>query len=241
MTVLIDCKLWLDGYDLSGDMNALRLDATRDAVEATTFGNTSRVYRPGLRKASFGHTGYFQSDGASAVDDILRTFHNATSPKIMTIAPPDGTAGGIAYSFQAVSATHGPFGGQIGDMAKLEIAGEATGDAVRATILEDGVTSRSASGQSTGYQLGDIAAGEQGYAALHVIGVTGSPTLDVEIESDTSNTFPAPTSRGSFTQATGLGAQWLPIGPTITDTWWRTKWTFGGTGSVLFVVTFGIN
>lgn len=238
--VLRDAKLYIGGFNLSADHNQLAYNIEKDAPENTTFGASSRSYHPnGLRMVNVDHDGYFDADTAAPeVDDRLWAEYTGTGLTVMTFAAA-GAAGDPAYSFNAVSAAYTPLTGTVGEMAAFNATAKGTGDAFRGTVMEPGVTARSSSSQSSGFQLGSLDTGETGYAALHVIATTGSPTLDVTIQSDTSG-FPSPTTRLTFTQATARSAQFLSTVTATTDDFWRAAWTFGGTGSITFVVNFGI-
>jgi len=81
------------------------------------------------------------------------------------------------------------------------------------------------------------------YAGLHVTAFAGtSPTLDVLIESDSGSGFGTASSRIAFTQNTGsIQSQWGSVNGAVTDTYWRTKMTIGGSGpSFTVYVTLGI-
>lgn len=240
-TTLKDAKLYLAGFDLSGDHNQLQVNLTKDAPQDTRFGMDSRSFLPdGLRHMMADHAGMFDGD-AGGIDDTLWTQYTASGLAVMTFAAAGNAELDVAYSFQGVTADYSPFpGDSVGDPHTFEAHAEASGDAVRGLLHEIGATARSSSGNSTGSQQGDIAAGEIGIGALHVVAKTGSPTLDVDIESDDNSGFTSETVRGSFAQATDVGAEWITIDPAITDDWWRIAWTFGGTGSITFVVNFGI-
>ena len=239
MTVLKQAKLWFGGWNLTTAHNTVNLSTTTDAVEDTTFGSDSRTYKPGLNSVSLDHSGFFDADGTDLVDDRLWAQLIDTAATVVTVAAV-GAAGDVAFSFESVEASYTPIEGSTGDMVGLSGTGQGTGDAVKGTVMEAGTTARSTSSNSTSYQLGDITATETGHAALHVLATTGSPTLDVTIESDTVG-FASPTTQITFTQATAQGAQFLSTTGTTSDDYWRAEWTFGGTGSITFVVNFGIN
>ncbi len=243
MTVTLkDPKLWIAGYNLSGDHSQLELTTTKDTPESTVFGLDSRRYlADGLKMVAVSHAGMYDQDSTVTplpVDDVLWAEHVGTALTVMTLAVV-GAVGDVGYSFNAISSTYQPIGGSIGDAHVFTAAGQGTGDVVRGTIMEPGVTARSSSSNSSEFNLGDLAAGETGFAALHVIATTGSPTLDVDIESDATG-FASPTTRISFVQATAVGAQFLSDSTVTADDFWRAAWTFGGTGSITFVVNFGI-
>ncbi len=239
---LKNAKLWIAGFDLSGDHNQLELTTVKDTPEDTRFGMDSRSYlADGLRMVSVSHAGMYDQDSTATplpVDDVLWAEHIGTALTVMTLAPV-GANGDAGYSFTGISSSYQPIGGAVGDAHVFSATGQGTGDAVRGTIMEPGVTARSSSSNSSEFNLGDMAANEIGYAALHVIATTGSPTLDVDIESDATG-FGTPTTRISFAQATAVGAQFLSDSTVTADDFWRAAWIFGGTGSITFVVNFGI-
>ena len=104
--------------------------------------------------------------------------------------------------------------------------------------------SRTSSGNSTGIQLGTIAASQNMHASLHVFSASGTnPTLDVTIESDDNGSYTSALTRMTFTQATAAGAEFLgpTAGPAGSDDYWRVAWTIGGTDTPTFsfAVIFG--
>jgi hypothetical protein len=76
------------------------------------------------------------------------------------------------------------------------------------------------------------------YASIHVLSGTG--TLDAVVESDNNSGFTTPTTRITFTQATGITGEWKTLEGPVTDDYWRLNYTIGGDGPFSFVVFFGI-
>ena len=240
-TTLTDVRLLSGGYEVTSDHNTIALDRTKETPESTVFGLKSRRYNAdGLKTAAYTFDGFFDSDGTSAINDLQDAEWVGDVSQVLTVVAPDGAVGASAYSFDSVVSTLTDFGGTVGDMAAFSLAGNGTGDSFRGIVMEPGTTARSTSSNSSEYLVGDVVAGETARAALHVIATTGSPTLDVTLESDTTG-FPSATTHITFVQATAVGAQYLTSTTTTTDTFWRAEWTFGGTGSITFLVTFGIN
>lgn len=239
-TTLTDVRLLTGGYEVTTDHNQLQLTRAKDAVDATTFGVGSRVFRPGLKTASYSFSGFFDSDGTDEVDDVYAAQIVDTSSEVLTIVAPDGGAGAVSYSFESIHSSYSPWGGSIGDMAAFQIDGTGTGDSFRGTVLEPGTAARSSSSNNTAAQFTGVSSGEAVRAALHVIATTGSPELDVVIASDDSGAFSSGTDRITFAQMTDIGAQYMSSTTTTSDDYWRAEWTFGGSGSVTFLVTFGI-
>lgn len=236
--VLKDQKLWFDGYDLSGDMNAIALNYGADMVENTTFGNDTHTMQGGLKTVTMAHEGYWEG-GTDNVDDAL--FNNiAVASKPISIGVEAGADGELGYMMQSLLAEYVP-GGAVGEMFAFSLTAEANGDdLVSGTIMHN--ASRTSSGNGTARQLGSVAAGQKMYAALHVIAASGtSPTLDVVVESDDNAGMTSATSQITFDQATAIDGQWKSVAGAITDDYWRINFTIGGTSpSFTFIVTLGI-
>ncbi len=240
-TTLANVRLLSGGYEITSDHNQLSMTRTKDAPENTTFGAGSRTFHAdGLRTMTYGLQGFFESDGTDAIDDMNTTQFDAATSEVLTFVAPPGTIDATAYSFESIHSSFAPFGGTVGDMDTFQIDGTGTGDSFRGLLLEPGTTARSTSSNSSGAQTVAITATETGRSALHVIATTGSPTIDVTIESDDNGDFSSASTRITFVQATAIGAQFLTTSGTVADDYWRAEWTFGGTGSITFAVTFGI-
>ena len=235
--VLTDCKLWLDGYDLSGDMNALALAYAAELRDNTTFGDDTRSRIGGLKTLNFAHEGLWNG-GDDQVDDVLFA-RVGVSNTVMTVSPMAGADGEVAYLARVIEAEYSP-GADIGEVFSFAVSGEATDRLVNGTIMVTGA--KTASGNGTARQLGALSAAQTLYAALHVTAASGtSPTLDVKVQSDDASGFASPTDRITFAQKTAIGAEWATVAGAITDDWWRISYTIGGTGpSFTFVVVVGI-
>jgi hypothetical protein len=152
--------------------------------------------------------------------------------------------GSTAYLLQSIPLSYTPVQGAVGDLAMGTISGSSsTGPVVRGTLLHPSSTARTSSSTGTGRQLGAVAAGQSLYAALHVISASGTtPTLAVIVQSDDNAGFTTPTTRITFTTATGKTSQMSSVAGAITDTYWRVSYTIGGTSTptFAFAVTAGI-
>lgn len=235
-----DCKLYIDKYDLSGFHNTLNLNYTADIRDKTAFGDSTRSKLAGLKMIDATHSGWWESDGSSAPDDVL--FSNVSlANKTMTVCPTDGAAGSLAYFLQSTQGEYSP-GGNIGDLMAFNFAASGEGDLIRGVILDTG--SKSSSGNSSGIQQGAVLATQYVYAAMHVISVSGTnPTLDVKVQSDDNAGFTSATDRITFTQATATTSEWsTPKAGPITDDYWRINYTIGGTDTPTFnfIVVIGI-
>lgn len=212
---------------------------TVDPLDDTAFGDSFMSRIGGLEATEL--SGSYHYD--AAVNDTPLFDRLGTSDTAVLVAPrPDEGVGATAYTFVGM---HPDVTGPDGDRTGLaggtfRIAG--TSLAVRGQLLETGQTARTATFDGADATLPAVGSGETLYAQLNVVSASGTtPTLDVIVESDDADTFASATTRVTFTQATGVGAQRLTAAGPITDTFYRVSVTIGGTDpSFLFYVTVGI-
>lgn len=227
-----NCKVWMGGYDMSGNLNAAAINYGADAPEATTFGDdTHRMIGGGLKTVDVAHEGYWEGTDIDA--HLFSKIAVGNEP--MTISPTTGAVGEPAYFLKSVLSTYTP-GGAIGEVLAFSVAGSLTdGSLQRGTILVNasGVV---ASGNSTATELGAVSDTQELTAALHVTAASG--TLDVTVNSDVDNTFATPATQITFAQATAIGSEILSTAGPVTDTWWRIDYTV--TGTFDFVVAVAI-
>lgn len=233
---LLNCRWWVDQFDLSGDANQHTVTFAQEAVDKTTFGSSGvREYLPGLRTASHSHQGFQEApDAADSPYDALAQ----NSDLIVTVVPTTDAEAGASVSYQSVNTSFDLVSGTVGGMAMLNLTGQPTGPPVPGYILAP-KAARNSSSNTTGFQLGAVSAGKTAYGALHVFAGTAS-TCAVKIQSDDNSGFSSPTDRITFTTASGATAQWSSVAGAITDSWWRAVWTIGG-GTWTFAVTLGIS
>ena len=240
MPIIKNRKLYVDGWDFSGDTRALELEMTPELKDDTVLGDGFRSNVPGLEPWVLQEEGLWVA-GANQVDANVAA-NRGLVDKLVTVACVDGTEGDIAYFGRSTVGLY-TLGGEVGELNPFSLRLEGTGSdrLVRGTILVTGA--KTATGNSTAQQLGAVAAGESLFAGLHVIAVAGtSPTLDVIVQSDTVG-FPSSTNRITFAQQIAIGSVYAtPVAGAITDDYWRINYTIGGTGgpSFTFLVTVGI-
>ena len=237
--VLRQSKLWIRGYDFSGDMNSMSLEYGAELQDDTVFGDDTRSRKGGLKTVAFSHAGFWNADGTDEPDDILFARVGLGSD-VMTVAPETGAAGEAAYILNAITGEYN-VGAAVGEMLGFTVTGESQSNLVRGTIIHN--ASQTSTGSGSEYEVGAVASGEYLYAALHVLSVSGTdPTLTVKVQSDATG-FASATDRITFTEATAVGAQWAtPVAGAIADDFWRVNYTVGGTDTPTFefVVTIGI-
>lgn len=240
--VLTGVRLFAVGTDLTGASNKVELSGEYEEKDKTTYGSNGwKEVTAGLGSAQLTGEGFWEAGADNSfVDNASWASLGGTGP--WSVGPVGAAVGDLAYLVNALRSEYG-FLGAVGDVAPWKGKASSAWPLVRGQFAHPPGTARTSSGTGTGVQLGAAAAGRRLYASLHVLGASGTtPTLDVVIESDTDNTFATPLTQLTFTQANSIGGQILRTdGTAITDTWFRAKWTIGGTTpSFLFAVAFGI-
>jgi len=237
--VLTDAKIWVNGFDLSGDMNAVALEEGVEARDATTFGAGTRTRKGGIRGVRMSASGFFNANGTNGSDDVLPS-KITTSPNsfdVVSIGPRGATEGLEAYTFPAQALRYG-FGSEVDAMLAFSLEAEAkrvptTGlrpSLARGLILLS--TQKTTTGNGTAFNLGAVAAGQKLYVAVHVLAQSGGvPTLIVQ--SDSASNFPSPTDQVTLVAPS---SDFRAVAGAITDTWWRASWTFSGTSFTAIVI-----
>jgi len=240
LQVMRDCKLFVGGYDLSGDMNAHAIDFKADTVDTTVYGDTSHRRISGLKTISSKHEGVWQA-GVGLVDDVL--FANLGLKDVpFTICPQTGAEGEPCYSFDALQASYAP-GMKMADALRFSIMAEGSdgSNLIRGSILHN--AAKTVTGTGTIFNLGAVSSVQKLFGFLHIVAASGTtPSVIVKIQSAPSVGFSAPTDRITFNSATGIGYQSsTPLAGAITDAYWRVSYTIAGTTpSFRFITTMGI-
>jgi len=238
-----DALVALGKYDLSGISNEASFSQAVAALETTTFGKSDKCYLAGLGEGNF--NGAFLWEDTDGIAQALRTFRgvDAGNSTVLTFAASDAVGDAALLTRSCLAQLDNS--GQVDGLLRGTLQIHASDLIVDGKLGEPGRTARTASGNGSEVELGAVGATESIYAALHCISITadsGTPTLDVEVESDATG-FASATSRIAFAQLTAAGSEWKSAAGAITDDYWRVKWTIGGGAtnpSCLFIVSFGI-
>jgi len=199
-------RVYLDGYYISSDINAITLKMTADTPECTTLADTWKARKPGLCDVDVSMEGYVDvADGG--IDGRLSDGLALADVPLM-IGVTTGLVDTPAYFLETLEASYTP-GGKVGDMMAFSMAANGDGAAcVRGQIIHN--SARTSTGNGTGYSVGQQPAGQDFHMQLQVYGFTasgGSPTLDVTVQAGVDATFATPFTIGSFTQVVAVGAE----------------------------------
>ena len=238
--VLTDGRLFLGGHDISSHTQSLTLDLSADDVDVTSInsgGFRSRI--AGLQDATLSANGFFEA-GVGKPDELLGVSPGA---ELIGTVSATSSAGDVAYFLKSRQFSYN-IGGAVGDAMPFSISNSNSSDrAVKGTIMVDDSANLTASGNSTGRNLGATAAGKKLYVAAHVVSVSGTstPTLALKVQTDDNGSFTSPTDRITLTNFTAIGAQYSSVAGAITDTHVRVNYTISGTNpSFKTFITVGI-
>lgn len=240
--ILRGCAYHVGGADLTSQTNRVDVESTVTAMPVTTFGSGGEEELiGGLEKVTVSAGGFV--DFGHAWDAEREAYSNRRALMAHTV--------GLSNSGSAVAAraivlkalrTNMKFFTEVGNPLPWDVSASGSSKLGYGNYLVSPSSAISTTADGTAVEVGAVPAGKHALATLHVIATTGSPTLDVTIESDDTADFDgSETTRLTFSQATAVGDQFRSVAGPITDTYWRAVLTFGGTGSITVVVAVGIS
>lgn len=226
---LTNASLWLGKYAMQSSLNMIALDSEVDTQECTVYGASWKAYKPGLKGFGIQMSGYWDS----TPDGALFTDHLGTESIISLAA--ETSVGSNGFCALADEAKYG-LEGRIGQMFGFSVQAMGTGPLGRGMLMENSTRVSTANG--TGQQLGALSAAQMMIANLHVTAKSGTPTLDVIVQSDDNAGFTTPTTRMTFSQMTDVGSLQRTVLGAVTDDYWRFVFTIGGGSPSLTIAGF---
>jgi len=220
----------LDNTNLSTTLTDASVSLTADVAETSTFTASSKTFVSGLKDGTATLSGYFESSSPDADAEFLSQL--GSSGSAFSIAP-IGYTRGNPTEFGSVIETSYDRSADIGSVVAVAVAFQFDGDAYNGKSLLAPTAITSSSNQ-TGVDYG--AAGTNGGAGvLHCTVKSGSPTLDVKIQTSADNV--SYSDYITFTQATGTTSE-LKTSASNPARYARAVLTFGGSGSITAAISF---
>lgn len=232
---LTHCNIFINGLDLTGDSNMVKIEAVKEVRDRTVFGNTARVRSmAGLSEVNFAASGFHNSAAAGQDVAFRANLYTDTINTTVMLPATSGTAvaaGDLAWFFQGSQAQYLTGEAHGNDLLwNLNMVGGANGlPLCFGKVLNAGTTAITADANGTGIEVGAASASQYAYALMHVVEVSTDDVIDVIIQSAAADDFVGATTRFTFTQAAAVGSEFLlrVAGP-ITDTWWRAVYNVTG-------------
>lgn len=246
-TVLLNCRIFAAGADLTSRSNKVEMSCEIEDKDATSFRASDdpdagwKELLGGLASTSITASGQWEAGDPGKVDDMAWSNLAGRTPHPWSVCPLSAAVGDLAYASTGLLTSY-KLGDAVGEVAPWEAQAKGSNLAVRGQVAHPPGTARTASGTGTGLNLGALSASQRLFASLHVLSVAGTtPSLTARVESDSDNTWASPITRATFSAATAVGGQSAMVSGAVTDTWWRVAWTITGTTpSFLFVSALGI-
>ena len=244
----VDAGVFWAGWNYTGQSNQVTLNRSNAMLDATVFGNHTRVNTAGLAEMSASVSGFWIggliADGA--LDPIMHSRLGSTGAPL-TLYPKDVDLG-VAYMFPGVLGSINGFGA-LGELAPFDAEFNFSPyESVGVRSQSRGVIGlrhqarTGASGSGTGTQLGAVTSSQ--YLVLCVqLTATDSSDVEVILESDDNGAFTTPTTRittGSLAGGTGGQAYYAHLAGPLTDDWYRLRWVRTGGSTFTALGTFGV-
>jgi hypothetical protein len=240
--ILTNSKVYADLYDVSGYLNQGEIQKASDMHDVTPFGALEHRSAPGLQGGNWSLNGFTEYGTTPPKIEKIISLLQGSRDKPLTIVPEGPTVGNVSVFLPA--AFHGmDRGAPHGNPDTFAWrGGTSKWQPIGGFLDEPGAVARTATGQTTGQNLGAVSATQYLYAAVHVF-AGGTGTMDLVVESDSSAPFSTPVTAITFPQFSGVsGGSGImrAIGTFSGDTFFRFKYTLAATPSVTFVASFGI-
>ena len=236
--VFNDGKVFSGGYDLSDHITSVNLEINSEELDATTINSGGfRERLGGLKDSTLSMDGFYEA-GANKPDALLGA---SIGNELIVTTVPDAGVGNTAYFMKSRLFSYSMFG-TVGEIAPFSITKSQSDDeVVQGKIEIDGALT--ATGNSTGVQLGAVGSTERIYVAIHCTAVSGTstPTVTFKLQSDDNSSFTSPTDRITFSNITAIGADYQSAAGAITDDYFRLNYTITGTSPSFSIhATIGI-
>lgn len=124
-----NARLYVDGFELSGDVNQVGLDYSAEMLDATVMGDSTRKHKGGLKDVRLTAHGFVQY-GTWLVDSTLFG-QSGADDKVVSVYPDgvtEGSTGGAGrgYAFKAVQTSYTK-GGTVGELLAFDVTAEGRG------------------------------------------------------------------------------------------------------------------
>ena len=128
MTVhLRNAKIYVDGYEISGDAAAVNVSLSSEVLDETAFGDSTRIHKGGLEDVVVTASGHWDAD-AGHVERVLFGIVG-TDDKIITVfanGVTEGTSTDKGFSMKGV-VDHYNLSGDVGSLLEFDTAIQGRG------------------------------------------------------------------------------------------------------------------
>mgnify|MGYP001560340394 CR=1 FL=1 len=123
-----NAKIFFAGYDISAQFNQIALAYDAESLDETTFGNSTRTRKGGLKTSRASGGGFWEA-GANKIDPILFESLALEDAVVMVFAEgvtEGSTSTGSGHMFKSTLARYN-LGGAVGDLLPFTLEAEGRG------------------------------------------------------------------------------------------------------------------
>lgn len=230
-----DCRIWLDGRDLTGDTNETALEWTVEERPVQTFGSGGTIPNlAGLKTVALSMSGIWEAGGGVEVDDTLTDVLGMEDVVVLLSPTANAGPGDKACFFKSLVSQYSP-SVVVGEEIRFTVqAAVSDGPLVNGVMAVNRVPltrPRDTNASSPSRMLGPVPAGAAMYAAFQVTSSMGTrQILNAKLSSAPSNQFTGrETVRATFPPINRPGGFMVSVPGPVTDRWWKLQWQIQGT------------
>ena len=122
-----NCKIFVDGFELSGDFESIEVAVASEMLDETTFGDDTRINKGGLKTANISGSGYWNA-AAGSVDRIMFTIVGSDDKLITVFANglTEGTSTDKGFAMKGVVESYN-IGGAVGALLPFDFSIQGRG------------------------------------------------------------------------------------------------------------------
>jgi hypothetical protein len=210
----VAARAYVNGHDISGDLNSIEPSPTTQVQDVTTFGAgvTGKSYAAVMHDDSFAHSGFYSDDMVNGIEAILGPLKGTTA--LVTLWPAGDTAGKRGYGGNAALLDTGGQSSKVGSVVAVQHGYKVSGGADLAVSLEakQQITGTGSAQVTTAVDNGALSA-NGGYAYFQVFAADATPGItNFKLEHSADNSSWATLATGTLT---GQGAERIAVVGTI--------------------------
>ena len=229
-------RVYLDEFNLSGDLNSSALDLRNELANVTTFADNGPRRVEGNYDTTHQHTGFFDGAG-DGIDDAVFAALGSDDDHCLAQLFGGDAEGSVGYE-SVVRIERQPRVARVGEAVSLSFDAAGSNGTARAVVVRNG--SITGVGTGPGRNLGATSAGQVVVATARVVsGTFTNLALDIQQSNDDGSTDPYANVNGLAFTFSEPGVSRKTISA-ATEAWKRVRVTaFAGTSAQL-LVTIGV-
>ena len=230
--ILSDQRIFMDGYELTTQSNSVKIEASKEIKDTTSFGSTWKQSTAGLKDFSCGIGGHMEIDEAATAMFALQNGANF----ILSVTQGAATGGSVSYFMRAVESSLALMG-QVGEVAPFQLGASGSSVMANGLIAVSPAAAITATGTGTVLNFTGVVSGSKLKIAYHIVSVSGTlPTLVMTTKSSAVVGMTTPTTLHTSASYNAVGAEYAEVTLASTNAYFRTDFTVTGTNPSFIVL-----